>query len=307
MADADAAQTACRHVEALACGSKLLFVVDLSSRASQAFVGDAFSFEMALSLLPLAQQLSVRNKRLFRAQTNALANQMLRLFVVLLLLLQQHRRPSLSSLLAGFSSNAHGKPIYPSLPYCFNLSNSCNASSNLCSMVVANTPANQIGVDLAHSHDISSTNDLLAEFESIFHPHEYSHIQKYLAQTGSAAINNSVLLAQFWALKESLSKLIGTGLVNIDLSSYHFSFDIDHFNQLAPSQLNTDHWFTEITLFAQAKKLDYSIYLKQIQKDLYCSVIHENSSSSVSANSSDNIKIINVGLEEMFSVLSHYK
>lgn len=183
------------------------------------FLKDDYNWEMTLRLVDdLSQQLKIQSVTNFEFRCKKL---MLNLFSKLIInyiksLLQQSNFEPWEEL--NFTYSAYGKPelLINGQPLQFNSS----SSNYILSIVVSIQPENlPIGIDLSHSRQQISTNDLLQDFKPIFSKHEYNYLSDI------KDISKRYFQFNFiWTLKEAFTKLLGSGL-NIDLNQFYFTIE----------------------------------------------------------------------------------
>lgn len=206
----------------------LLFTTRLTNELIE-FWNDDYNFECSLRLLndlSLQQKISSITKNPNHQQQRFKYKQLLsNLFI----------RYTINSIIQSndlfkkieFDYNEFGKPILP-YNFQFNISSSNDiialivefpsssslSSSSLSSSLSGDRAYDPIGIDLSHSIQNSISNtEYLEQFKPIFDDvYELPQIDNYFK------------FNHFWTLKESFTKLIGSGL-NIELSDFYFIVD----------------------------------------------------------------------------------
>ncbi|ODQ80577.1 hypothetical protein BABINDRAFT_166187 [Babjeviella inositovora NRRL Y-12698] len=182
---------------------------------------DVYRWELCLRSLSLQQQLGIRNKKFLLDAYQVLINKLLQDFVLKIYLFEESSLEIPEPI--RYTYNEFGKPLLsPEYDLGMNLHFSMSNSADIVGMVVTTHPAaRRIGIDLSNTNDdvlpVGDPGVGLETYESVFFPSEYQHLQLYKDDA-----RLKLLLNQYWALKESYTKLLGVGL-NMDLSRLEFS------------------------------------------------------------------------------------
>ncbi|WEJ95339.1 holo-[acyl-carrier-protein] synthase [Yamadazyma tenuis] len=187
----------------------LLFVTYITPELYEWFQDD-YNWETTLRLVPLRQQLELRNMADHSAKVKRLIT---RLFLTLTLnyVIHNHENDPWEPLI--FSYNKYGKPSVPEASISFN-----SSTSNHTICIVINNIGNMapIGVDLSHEQQKIDKSTVLEDFKAIFHSSEITQLQGVPDTSLQYKMFN-----QFWTLKEAFTKYLGYGL-NVDLGSFWF-------------------------------------------------------------------------------------
>ncbi|SCV05365.1 LANO_0H05886g1_1 [Lachancea nothofagi CBS 11611] len=165
-------------------------------------LNDDFEFEGILRLFPLVKQQHILTKKVRSLRNVALCNQILQLAGISMVTGQNWRT-------LNFGRNMYGKPECHEIKgLAFNMSNSNGRTALYLDNV------SDVGIDLASTQDCSQFDDedYVCTFKDIFAARELSSLEQ---MTPGAARDQS--FTHYWSLKESYTKLTGTGL-NCDLS-----------------------------------------------------------------------------------------
>ncbi|CAL9735531.1 L-aminoadipate-semialdehyde dehydrogenase-phosphopantetheinyl transferase [Monosporozyma servazzii] len=168
---------------------------------------DAFKFETAMRLLPLPVQASVLSKKSQGDKIRTLCNRILQLYGCLVLSGVQKRND------LKFKRGKYGKPIMDSQTAHLAFSMS-NGEEHVCMYIKKNVDNDSakpidVGIDIASVKDLQKSEELEL-YKDVFSEAEYTT----LLRCPKEDINK--LFAQYWSLKESYTKYLGSGL-NIDL------------------------------------------------------------------------------------------
>lgn len=196
----------------------LFFYLDLRNEGIVQHFLDQFTFEICSRILPLKQQVHIRNIRDERLRIIKLING---IFVRYLVACFEKNLGSLSDI--KIAHDKFGKPAFSNRPdYSFNSSD----EESISSVAVCFHGVNPIGCDLSNPSDIegfhlSDLRDFYKyEFRDIFTEMETIELDKMFKSKYYADRNSQLqILSQYWAIKESLSKMDGYGL-NYGLRKY---------------------------------------------------------------------------------------
>lgn len=170
---------------------------------------DDFSFHEALTLLPLATQAQILKKKFQKDQIRALCNQLLQKYGVL-----KHVTISRNELIWG--RGEFGKPKLVNYPHIhFSMS---NGEDTVC-MYIMNSKLNdetngpdrldeEVGIDIASIVDLAKVEDLQLYKGNVFTVVEFNHLESFKDDLQKL----KKMFAHYWSLKESYTKLLGTGL-----------------------------------------------------------------------------------------------
>lgn len=195
-------------------GNTYVFTTNAHTPELLEYLQDDYNFETTVRYLTLKEQLRVKaSKSKVKALITSLFTRL-----VLNYFIQKDLKSNLPYNPwepVRFKYNKYGKPFLDHQIF-FNSSSSNDIITITVSLVA------EVGVDLSHAVQESiSSEDFMDQFSGIFHPDD-------LRSLNSVADIEARYIAfnQLWTLKESFTKLIGSGL-NIDLQQVGFYFSND--------------------------------------------------------------------------------
>lgn len=196
----------------------LFFYLDLRSDETIQYFLDQFNFEICSRVLPIKEQIRIRNIRDDRLRITKLFNGILVRYLVACF---ENSHSALSAI--KITRGKFGKPAF------FNRSNySFNSSDeqSILSVAICFHSDKPIGCDLSNPSDIAkfdieNLRDFYKhEFSDIFTDNEVIELDRMFRKECYANRNSQLqILSQYWAIKESLSKMSGYGL-NFGLKRY---------------------------------------------------------------------------------------
>lgn len=193
-------------------GDTFVFTTNAHSPDMVEYLEDDYNFESTIRYLTLEEQLRVKSSKskIKALITNLFTKLVLNYFICNrgkeLLFNPWQQLP--------LKHNSYGKPILDRIFF--------NSSSSNDIITVAVSLVTEIGVDLSHAVQVSiSPEDFMDQFKGIFHPDDLLTLDSIKDMHRRYIIFN-----QLWTLKESFTKLIGSGL-NIDLQQVGFYFNDD--------------------------------------------------------------------------------
>lgn len=158
---------------------------------------DAFEFEMAMRYLPLDWQTKVLKKKSAKDRQRMLCNRLLQLYAC--------------SLVSGIPFQQlkfeYGKFGKPRLSGTNNISFSMSNGEDFVLIYIIHSKNNapEVGLDIASRDDLTDSSEIHL-FEGIFTEVEYACLKECPDQ------DKKPMFAYYWSLKESFTKLMGTGL-----------------------------------------------------------------------------------------------
>ncbi|GMM39051.1 holo-[acyl-carrier-protein] synthase [Saccharomycopsis crataegensis] len=232
-----------------------------------------FNFEVSLRLLPLRNQLKVKNQKYFRDRCLGLGNQLLLVYVLWLM----NQSWSIEQVLSRLHHGSNGKPMFEDVD--FNLSN--DKESLLNSMAIA---GGTVGLDTINFHLIN--RQFVDEIKlGTLHDSELALLEKQTEEEDYLR-----LFAQLWSLKESYTKYLGTGLIGVDLKQLEFR-NVRLITTAGDSN-------TGIQLYIDGKRKVLGAIMTRLYNDqVYYSVVTDKDSPS--------LQEIVVGLKDLCSVLNN--
>lgn len=161
--------------------------------AEDGYLDDSFNFESSMRLIPLESQNLILRKRLPKLQRMALVNR----------LLQIYGCSKISGLKSGQLKFTRGQFGKPKLEGNGNIEFSMSNGEQSCVMVTQQT---EVGIDIASTMDCERWDEgYLHTFQDVFTDEE-------LAALKASSSHRDELFTLYWSMKESYTKLIGTGL-----------------------------------------------------------------------------------------------
>lgn len=198
--------------KATAQGDTFVLTTNAHSPDLVEYLEDDYNFESTIRYLTLEEQLRVKSSK---SKIKALITNLFTKLVLNYFICNRGKELQFNPWQQlPLKHNSYGKPSLDRIFF--------NSSSSNDIITVAVSLVAEIGVDLSHAVQESiSSEDFMDQFKGIFHPDDLLTLDSIKDMHRRYIIFN-----QLWTLKESFTKLIGSGL-NIDLQQVGFYFNDD--------------------------------------------------------------------------------
>ncbi|ODV93437.1 hypothetical protein PACTADRAFT_36055 [Pachysolen tannophilus NRRL Y-2460] len=232
---------------------------------------DDYNFEVCMRQFSLIDQAKILNKKLRKDQVIKLLNQL-----ILKLVYRIYKRDENAIIETVY--NQYGKPSIAG-DIKFNQSD----EDGITALVIDfDHNFEAIGLDLSNTQNINNPESFITDFKSIFHPDEIDQIEKNTTK---------MLLAEYWALKESYSKLIGMGIsaplekfnfTNVKVLDQNFKNPQDNYEyQDYGITFKKIDWYKNTVFKIDGEHKNHKIYLGKLQDNVVCSIIADGTKSDI--------------------------
>lgn len=196
--------------KATAHGDTFVFTTNTHSPDLLEYLQDDYNFESTVRYLPLKEQLRVKSSK---SKIKALITNLFTKLVLNYFICNRGKDLQFNPWQRlDLKHNSYGKPMLDRIFF--------NSSSSNDIITVAVSLVAEIGIDLSHAVQESiSSQDFMDQFKGIFHPDDLLTLDSIKDR-----YRRYIIFNQLWTLKESFTKLIGSGL-NIDLQQVGFYFN----------------------------------------------------------------------------------